>query len=232
MRWTSRCSRVALRMDSTTGGPIVRLSTKWPSITSRWSMEAPPRVTRVMSSARRAKSADKIDGTISIICWLIRFYHSGEEPVPGIAAGEPAHDLNHEGGRDGGGHSLVLFRLERAGGVDQQTAGRKRGAGVGQQGGLAPLEILKIGTGEPPFDFGIAAQRAGAGAGSVDQYAVEWALERERACTVEHHKVGGERLELGDAVEVQIAGDGVDAGLQGLSGLVAGSGARIEEALA
>src|ERR1039458_5981534 len=70
MRWTSRWRRVILRMDSTTGGPMVRLGTKWPSMTSRWRMEAPPRSTHAISSARRAKSADRIEGTTSSICGL------------------------------------------------------------------------------------------------------------------------------------------------------------------
>src|SRR5450432_2751843 len=56
---------------------MVRLETKWPSITSRWSMEAPPRSTRAISSARRAKPAERIEGTISIMCGLVRSYHSG-----------------------------------------------------------------------------------------------------------------------------------------------------------
>src|ERR1700676_3552697 len=80
-------------MDSTTGGPIVRFSKKCPSITSRWSMRAPPRSTRAISSARRAKSADRMEGTISIIYGLTRFYHSGVEPVAGVAAWKTLHLL-------------------------------------------------------------------------------------------------------------------------------------------
>src|ERR1035438_3619646 len=109
MRWTSRCRRVVLRTDSTTGGPIVRLSTKWPSMTSRCSMVAPPRSTRAISSAKRAKSADRIDGTISIICGLVRFYHSGKESVPGVAPRKAAHGLEDELRRDGGDHRFILL---------------------------------------------------------------------------------------------------------------------------
>src|ERR1035438_8692103 len=49
---------------------IVRLGTKWPSITSRCSMVAPPRSTWAICSPRRAKSAARIDGRISIICGI------------------------------------------------------------------------------------------------------------------------------------------------------------------
>lgn len=45
---------------------MVILGTKWPSITSTWSRVAPPRTAALASSARRAKSADKMDGAISI----------------------------------------------------------------------------------------------------------------------------------------------------------------------
>ena len=39
-----------------------------------------------ISSPRRAKSAEKIDGTISIIGGLLRWYHSSVKSVPGVAA--------------------------------------------------------------------------------------------------------------------------------------------------
>src|SRR5947208_9303283 len=58
---------VALRIDLTTGRPIVILGTKWPSITSTCSMVAPPARTDSISSASLAKSADNIDGAISNI---------------------------------------------------------------------------------------------------------------------------------------------------------------------
>ncbi len=51
------------RSDFTTGGPIVRLGTKWPSITSTWRRSASA-ATRSTSSASWAKSADRIDGAI------------------------------------------------------------------------------------------------------------------------------------------------------------------------
>src|SRR3990167_6058967 len=67
MRWTSSGSRVRLRMDSMTGGPIVRLGTKWPSITSTWSRSAPPASTRAMASPSAAKSAERMLGAILIM---------------------------------------------------------------------------------------------------------------------------------------------------------------------
>src|ERR1039458_781714 len=181
MRWTSRCRRVVLRMDSTTGGPMVRLGTKWPSMTSTCSMVAPARSTRAMSSARRAKSADRIDGTISIICGLVRFYHSGIESVPGIAAGKAAHGLDDEFPWNGGDHGFILFRLERTGGIHQQSAGREGRARIAQQRGLAAMEIVEMGGRKPPLDFGVTAEGASAGAGNVEQDAVEWARERKRS---------------------------------------------------
>src|SRR5437868_157501 len=132
MRWTSRWSRVFLRMDSTTGGPIVRLGTKWPSMTSRCRREAPPRSTRAISSARRAKSADKMEGTISIICGLIRFYHSGKEAIPRLPAREPVSAWNP-------GDLLVFLGLQRTGGVDQDSPGGERREGVSQERLLTEL---------------------------------------------------------------------------------------------
>src|SRR5450759_135816 len=66
MRWQSSGKSVTLRSDFTTGGPIVMLGTKWPSITSTCSKDAPPSNTAWTCSPSRAKSADNIDGANSI----------------------------------------------------------------------------------------------------------------------------------------------------------------------
>src|SRR5262249_47518728 len=151
---------------STTGGPMVRLGTKWPSMTSRCNNLAPPRSTRAISSARRAKSADRIDGTISTICGLFRFYHSGEEAVARVAAGNAAQGLDEKLRRNCGGHRFVLLGFQRASSVDQQTAWRQGRSRIRKQRRLPPWQILQVGGHKPPLDFGITAQGAGAGAGS------------------------------------------------------------------
>src|ERR1051326_6907276 len=150
-------------MDSTTGGPIVRLGTKWPSITSRCRMAAPPRSTRAISSASRAKFADRTEGTISIIWKLFRFYHSGLETIAGLTAWKAQHGLHDEPWRNRSNHGLVFFGLERAGGVDQQTPACERGACAGEQRQLAGLQVGEIGGDKAPFDFRIAPESSGAG---------------------------------------------------------------------
>src|SRR5438552_18646126 len=102
-------------------------------MTSRWRILAPPRSTRVISSASRAKSADSMEGTISTICGLIRFYHSGEKSISSVAAGQATHFFDEEGRRNRSDHRLILLGLERAGGVDQHSVGRDRGAGIGEE---------------------------------------------------------------------------------------------------
>src|ERR1044071_6624454 len=98
-----------------TGGPMVRLGTKWPSIPSRCNNLAPPRSTRAISSAKRAKSADRIDGTISGICGLLRLYHGGEEAIPFLPARQPD--------RAWPSNFFVFFRFQRTGGIDQDATG-------------------------------------------------------------------------------------------------------------
>ena len=78
MRWQSSGRLVTLRSDATTGGPMVMLGTKCPSITSTWIRLAPPSSTQRISSARRAKSADRIEGASSIKGF------SGKETLPMI----------------------------------------------------------------------------------------------------------------------------------------------------
>jgi len=60
---------------------MVRLGTKCPSITSQWITVAPPRTAALAASARRAKSADRMDGANSIKTHFShgvprRFYHA------------------------------------------------------------------------------------------------------------------------------------------------------------
>src|ERR1035438_7974823 len=115
-------------MDATTGGPMVRFGTKWPSITSRCSMEAPPRSAEAISRSRRAKSADRIDGTISTICGLLRFYHSGEETVPALAPRKAPQGFRHQVRGHLPQGLFILLGFQRTGGVDQQPAGGQHGA--------------------------------------------------------------------------------------------------------
>ncbi len=61
IRWQSSGRLVALRRLFTTGGPMVMLGTKCPSMMSTWMTVAPPRSAAATSSARCAKSAESID---------------------------------------------------------------------------------------------------------------------------------------------------------------------------
>src|SRR5262249_47853181 len=173
IKCTSRCARVHFRTDSTTGGPIVRFGTKCPSITSRWSIRAPPRSTRAISSARREKSADRIEGTISIICGLVRFYHSSKETVPRLASRQTLHHFHNPTARHAGDHSFILLFFDRTGRVDKQSSGSENCACLGQQGPLPGLKISQITGSQPPFDFRIATQRARSRAGCVHQNTIE-----------------------------------------------------------
>src|SRR2546422_6508454 len=64
IRWASSGTWVSGRIDFTMAGPIVRLGTKWPSITSMWSMSAPASAASRTWSPKRSNRADKIDGAI------------------------------------------------------------------------------------------------------------------------------------------------------------------------
>src|ERR1019366_6836656 len=66
---------------------------------------------------------------------------------------------------------------------------------VGKQRRLADAQVVEIVRLEPPLDFRIAAQGPGTRAGGVHQNTVEGAREGKRTGAVEHHQVGGQRLE-------------------------------------
>ena len=65
IRWTSNGFCVCGRSAFTTAGPMVRLGTKWPSITSMWIQSAPASSIARTSSPSLAKSADRIEGAMS-----------------------------------------------------------------------------------------------------------------------------------------------------------------------
>src|ERR1051325_3069016 len=66
-------NRVNRASDLTTGRPTVIFGTKCPSITSTCNTSAPPRSTALICSPRQEKSADRIEGAISIALLTIFF---------------------------------------------------------------------------------------------------------------------------------------------------------------
>jgi hypothetical protein len=85
---------------------------------------------------------------------------------------------------------------------------------------------------QAPFDLGIVGQGAGAGTGSIDKDAVEDGFEGERTFGVEKYERNSQIAHADQTVHVNVAGNGEDAGFEGLGGLVTGSGAEIQMAQA
>jgi tRNA 2-thiocytidine biosynthesis protein TtcA len=128
----------------------------------------------------------------------------------------------------------VFFRFERAGGVDQQSARLEGGEGVAQDSALAGGVAGDFLGHEAPLDFGVAAERARAGAGGIDQDPVEHRPEGQRLGGIELEASGGPgfKQEAAQTAGAGIAGDGEEAGgFQGEGGFVAGGGAEVEESL-
>src|SRR5258708_19848800 len=57
---------MVFRSEATTGGPIVKFGTKWPSITSRCRTVPPPSMAASASPPSCAKLAERMDGASSI----------------------------------------------------------------------------------------------------------------------------------------------------------------------
>src|SRR6185437_13961348 len=77
---------------------MVRLGTKWLSMTSKWIQSAPAEMTRVTSSPRRAKSADRIEGAIRYMGRSFPRMARGSVPAPlalGAAADVAVHRVAH-----------------------------------------------------------------------------------------------------------------------------------------
>src|ERR1700760_3520209 len=81
IKWQSSGTFATFRKLFTTGGPIVMLGTKWPSITSTCSIVAPPSTAACTSASSCAKLDERIEGASSIFIgwfplplqdWIIR----------------------------------------------------------------------------------------------------------------------------------------------------------------
>src|SRR4026207_1415683 len=62
MGGTSSGTVATRRSDLTTGGPIVRFGTKWPSMTSTWMGSAPPASTAAISRGRGGETGGGVGG--------------------------------------------------------------------------------------------------------------------------------------------------------------------------
>ena len=85
---------------------------------------------------------------------------------------------------------FVFFFFQRTSGVDEASAGCDLGQGGAEDCELAWRQVGEIGGREAPFDFGIAGESAGAGAGDVGEDAVELLSEGEML------GVGGDDLDF------------------------------------
>ncbi len=157
----------------------------------------------------------------------LRCYHGSVEPIPYITAWNPVKTLGDAACSYSIYNPLIFFRFDGAGGIDEEASRLEDGEGVFENQALAVGEVSKISRSEAPLDFRIAAERSGARAGRVNQNAVELSVKWEHMCCVQHHT--GAAGELAQAVEVEVAGDGLGTGLDGLEGFVAGGGAEVEE---
>src|SRR5713226_691676 len=67
IKWQSKGTlAMVFRSEATTGGPIVKFGTKWPSITSRCRTVPPPSMAASASAPSCAKLAERMDGASSI----------------------------------------------------------------------------------------------------------------------------------------------------------------------
>ena len=74
---------------------------------------------------------------------------------------------------------FVFFLFQRTSGVDEASAGSNLSQGGTQDCDLALLQFFEIVERESPFNFGIAGESAGAGAGDVDEDSIEWSGYRK-----------------------------------------------------
>jgi hypothetical protein len=142
--------------------------------------------------------------------------------------------LINPGGGFRGENVCVFFRFERAGGVDQQTAGPEAGEGVAEDSSLAGGVADEVLGREAPLDLGVAAECARAGTGGINQDPVKHGPEGQRLGGIELDPGGGAGVEqeAAEAAGAGITGDGEEVwGFEGEGGLIARGGAEVEKPL-
>src|SRR5437870_5727408 len=97
---------------------MVRLGTKWLSMTSKWIQSAPAARTRVTSSPRRAKSAERIDGAIRYMTRAFRELCFRASVLPCCRASVLASARRQQG--RAGSASLAALTLRAVGDVPVQ----------------------------------------------------------------------------------------------------------------
>ena len=104
---------------------------------------------------------------------------------------------------------------------------------MAQDATLARGVAGEIGFFETPANLGVAGESAGAGAGRVDEDAVEDGREGQGLSGVQTNEARAGGVEIAQAGGARVAGDGGESGrLEGLGSLVAGRGAEVEKELA
>src|SRR5262245_5028918 len=224
IRWQSRCRSVRLRSDFTTGGPMVRLGTKWPSITSTWRRSASA-ATRSTSSASWAKSADRIDGAILFPVTASPYVRPKPQDIHAVGAGivreqelsPPAAPPGPPRGWVGDElRELVLGpgvdpgRLgarQRANGVDGHAARPHRPRRRPQQVLLQLDQVRHLRGRDAPPQLGPPAHDAEAAARRVHEHAVGEAVAHGQGPAVGH-----DREDVTETEPIPGAGDEPDAG--------------------
>ena len=109
---------------------------------------------------------------------------------------------------------FVFLRLERTRGIHQPPVCRQMRESISEQECLTVMQILQVFGAELPPNFWVPGKRASAGAGDIDQNAIERAFERKRLRSVQddslHVSNAGEFESLlhgAHAICVEIRGD-------------------------
>jgi len=179
--------------------------------------------------AKEAVGADELRGS-----------DAGHEGVRGKMRGDAAKF--RMSGKDLAQDLFILFGLEGTGGIDEAAARRETGQRRREERNLAAMKVREVGGLESPADFRIARESAGAGAGSVNEDAIEFAAKGERTRGVEGDESDVRGIEPGEslahgaeAMLVKIGGD-EERGWAGRARererLAAGGGAEVEDGIA
>jgi hypothetical protein len=124
---------------------------------------------------------------------------------------------------------LVFLLFKGTSGIDQPASGAQVPKGIRKDTSLYFSELSDVLRFESPFDFGISAERAGAGTGGVNEDPVERPGERQRLGSVENDSTAS--FDAGESLQVEVAGDRIDAEFESVSGLVARGGAEVKKGM-
>ena len=228
IRWTSSVIFVILRIDSTTGGPMVRFGTKCPSMMSTWSMVAPPCSTLCDFFPQTGKIGRENRWNnlnhLEAISMLSQRQKTHPRRLSPECAGRHSRNSAPASSTTASFSSVSSEQVE----YTRRPPGARTFQSIPQQPHL-PLQVRQSAGSSRHLISGFRASVPVPEHGCIHKNAIETHSKTAAAGCVQHNQSAAECLHGFQTAQMHIAGNSAHARFQGLRGFIPGCGANIQK---